>query len=166
MLALRIPARVIHAVCLQTWLEIVRAGSRIDVTRTVLGGAAIFAWFSPILRTAQRCLHVHECGAPVHRWRSPLFNAAPPCFRWNGMTRTMHRSAPHDYWWPRDKCRDALVEEAKATGSFAAPMRLALCLEHLCSHAIGESGDLIDDPVATTQGTRIELRTRLTWWSP
>jgi len=67
----------------------------------------------------------------------------------------------HDYWWTRDKCREALADEAKTNG-IASPLRCdwPYALNVFARTRIGEGGDLIDDPVATTQGTRIELRTR------
>ena len=67
----------------------------------------------------------------------------------------------HDCWWPRHKCLDAFVEEAKA-GAIPVPLRSdwPYAINFFARTRIGENGDLIDDPVETKQGTRIELRAK------
>jgi len=149
----------------QAWLEIVRAGSRIDLTARASGvGAAIFAWSltDPYeqLSDAYTFMELRRARPSVgdHLYstlRRPMLSLERDDA---GHGIDLLR---HDYWWPRNKCREALVEQAKATG-IASPLRCdwPYALNVFARTRIGEGGVLIDDPVATTQGTRIELRTR------
>jgi uncharacterized protein YcgI (DUF1989 family) len=166
MLASRYPTPVSCTLSVsQTWLEIVRAGSRIDVTAHGPGvGAAIFAWSltDPYeqLSDAHTFMELRRARPSVgdHLYstlRRPMLSLERDDA---GHSIDLLR---HDYWWPRDKCREALAEEAKASG-IASPLRCdwPYALNVFARTRIGEGGELIDDPVATTQGTRIELRTR------
>ena len=65
----------------------------------------------------------------------------------------------HDCWWPRDTCRDALAKQAKASG-IPSPLQhdWPYALNVFARTRIGQGGNLIDDPVATTQEARIAIR--------
>src|SRR5258707_13700413 len=64
----------------------------------------------------------------------------------------------HDCWWPRARCLDALVEEAKAK-SILAPLRRdwPYAVNIFARTRVGDDGDLIDDPVVTMEGSHIEF---------
>jgi uncharacterized protein YcgI (DUF1989 family) len=149
----------------QTLLEIVRAGSRIDLAARGPGvGAAIFAWSltDPYdqLSDAYTFMELRRARPSVgdHLYstlRRPMLSLERDDA---GHGIDLLR---HDYWWPRDRCRDALAEEAEANG-IPSPLRRdwPYALNVFARTRIGESGDLIDDPVVTKLGTRIELRAR------
>jgi uncharacterized protein YcgI (DUF1989 family) len=149
----------------ESWLEIVRAGSRLDLTACGAGvGAAIFAWSltDPYeqLSDAYTFMELRRARPSVgdHLYstlRRPMLSLERDDA---GHGVDLLR---HDYWWPRDKCRDALAEQAEANG-IPSPLRRdwPYALNLFARTLIGEGGDLIDDPVVTQQGSRIELRAR------
>ena len=149
----------------QTWLEIVRAGSRIDLTARGSGvGAAIFSWsvIDPYeqLSDAYTFMELRRARPSVgddlySTLRRPMLSLERDDV---GHGIDLLR---HDTWWPRGSCRDALAEHAKTNG-ILSPLRSdwPYALNVFARTRIGESGDLIDDPVITQQGTRIELRAR------
>jgi uncharacterized protein YcgI (DUF1989 family) len=149
----------------QTWLAIVRAGSRIDLTARGPGvGAAIFAWSvtDPYeqLSDAYTFMELRRARPSVgdHLYstlRRPMLSLERDDA---GHGIDLLR---HDTWWPRETCRDALAAQAEANG-ILSPLRgdWPYALNVFARTRIGEGGDLIDDPVATAQGTRIELRAR------
>ena len=149
----------------QSWLEIVRAGSRIDLTARGSGvGAAIFSWSvtDPYeqLSDAYTFMELRRARPSVgddlySTLRRPMLSLERDDA---GHGIDLLR---HDCWYPRNACLDALAEQAKASG-VPSPLQRdwPYALNVFARTRIGEGGDLIDDPVATQQGTRIELRAR------
>lgn len=149
----------------QTWLEIVRAGSRVDLTARGSGvGAAIFSWSvtDPYEQLSDAYTFME-----LRRARPSVGDDLYSTLR-RPMLLLERDDAGHgidllrhDYWWPRDTCRDALAEQAETNG-IPSPLRQdwPYALNAFARTRIGESGDLTDDPVATRQGTCIELRAR------
>ncbi len=129
----------------QIWLDVVPAGSRLDLTAHGPGaGAAIFSWSlaavgDQLYSTLRRPMILVERDDTDH-----------------GIDLLRH-----DYWWPREKCLDALVEEAR-TNAIPAPFRRdwPYAANIFARTRISENGDLTDDPVATKEGARIELRAK------
>jgi len=149
----------------QTWLEIVRAGSRVDLTaRGSKVGAAIFSWsvFDPYEQLSDSYTFME-----LRRARPSVGDDLYSTLRRPMLSLERDDAGHgidllrHDYWWPRNTCRDALAKQAKASG-VPSPLQSdwPYALNVFARTRIGESGDLIDDPVVTQQGTRIELRAR------
>jgi uncharacterized protein YcgI (DUF1989 family) len=159
----RLLARTLSAS--QIWLDVVPAGSRLDLTAHGPGaGAAIFSWSlaDPYeqLSDAYTFMELRRVRPAVgdqlySTLRRPMISVE--------RDDTDHGIdlLRHDYWWPREKCLDALVEEARAN-AIPAPLRRdwPYAVNIFARTRISESGDLIDDPVETKEGDRIELRAK------
>lgn len=146
----------------QTWLDVVRAGSRIGFKARGPGvGAAIFAWshVDPYeqLSDAYTFMELRRVWPAIGdqfytTLRRPILS--------------LERDDPghsidllrHDCWWPRARCLDTLVEQAKAK-AIPAPLRRdwPYAVNIFARTRVGDDGDLIDDPVGTIQGSQIEF---------
>jgi uncharacterized protein YcgI (DUF1989 family) len=149
----------------QTWLDIVGAGSRIDLTAQGPGaGAAIFSWS---LADPYEQLSDAYTFMELRRVRPAVGDQLYSTLR-RPMIALERDDAGygidllrHDYWWPRDKCLDALVEQAKASAIPAPSWRdWPYAVNIFACTRIGENGEFFDDRVETKQGTRIELRAK------
>jgi uncharacterized protein YcgI (DUF1989 family) len=149
----------------QTWLNIVGAGSRIDFTSHGPGtGAAIFSWS---LTDPYEQLSDAYTFMELRRVRPAVGDQLYSTLRRPMITLERDDAGyaidllRHDYWWPRDKCLGALVEQAKAS-AIPAPLRRdwPYAVNIFARTLIGESGDFFDDEVEAKQGTRIELRAK------
>ncbi len=149
----------------QIWLDVVPAGSRLDLTAHGPGaGAAIFSWSlaDPYeqLSDAYTFMELRRVWPAVG---DQLYSTLRRPMILVERDDTDHGIdlLRHDYWWPREKCLDALVEEAR-TNAIPAPFRRdwPYAANIFARTRISENGDLIDDPVATKEGARIELRAK------
>jgi hypothetical protein len=150
----------------QTGLDIVRAGSRIGFKARGPGvGAAIFSWChaDPYeqLGDAYTFMELRRVRPAVGdqfytTLRRPILSLERDDL---GPSIDLLR---HDCWWPRARCLDALVEEAKAK---AIPVPLArdwpYAVNIFARTRVGDNGDLIDDPVVTMEGSHIEFIVKL-----
>jgi uncharacterized protein YcgI (DUF1989 family) len=146
----------------QTWLDIVRAGSVIGFKARGPGvGAAIFSWChaDPYeqLSDAYTFMELRRIRPAVgdqlySTLRRPMLSLKRDDL---GHGIDLLR---HDYWWPRARCLDALVEEAKAK-AIPAPLRRdwPYAVNIFARTRVGDDGDLIDDPVAAMEGSHIEF---------
>ena len=146
----------------QTWLGIVRAGSRLGFNARGPGvGAAIFSWShaDPYeqLSDAYTFMELRRVRPAVgdqfySTLRRPILSLARDD---SGHSIDLLR---HDCWWPRARCLDALVEEAKVK-SILAPLRRdwPYAVNIFARTRVGDNGDLIDDPVVTMEGSHIEF---------
>ena len=146
----------------QIWLDIVPAGSRIGFKARGPGvGAAIFSWSSADpyeqLSDAYTFMELRRIRPTVgdqfySTLRRPILSVERDD---SGHSIDLLR---HDCWWPRARCLDALVEEAKAK---AIPVPLArdwpYAVNIFARTRVGDNGDLIDDPVVTMEGSHIEF---------
>ncbi len=146
----------------QTWLEIVPAGSVIGFKARGAGaGAAIFSW-SPAdpyeqLSDAYTFMELRRVRPAVgdllySTLRRPMFALKRDDV---GSGVDLLR---HDFWWPRTRCLDALVEQAKIK-AIPAPLRRdwPYAVNIFARTRVGDTGDLIDEPVATMEGSQIEF---------
>jgi uncharacterized protein YcgI (DUF1989 family) len=146
----------------QTWLGIVRAGSRLGFTAHGPGvGAAIFAWShsDPYEQLSDAYTFME-----LRRVRPAVGDQFYTTLR--RPILSLERDDPgysidllrHDCWWPRARCLDALVEEAK-TKAIPAPLRRdwPYAMNIFARTRVGDDGDLIDDPVVTMEGSNIEF---------
>jgi uncharacterized protein YcgI (DUF1989 family) len=146
----------------QTWLGIVPAGSVIGFkARGPRVGAAIFSWShaDPYeqLSDAYTFMQLRRvrpgAGAQLYSTlRRPMLDVRRDDV---GHGVDLLR---HDFWWPRAQCLDALVEKAKIK-AVPAPLRRdwPYAVNLFARTRIGDNGTLIDDPVATMEGSRIEF---------
>jgi uncharacterized protein YcgI (DUF1989 family) len=146
----------------QSWVDVVRAGSWIELTADGPGsGAAIFAWSiaDPYeqLSDAYTFMELRRVRPAVgdllySTLRRPMISVERDD---TGHGIDLLR---HDVWWPRDKCLDTLIVQAKAS-AIAAPLRRdwPYAVNIFARTQIGEDGSLLDDPVETRQGDRIAL---------
>jgi uncharacterized protein YcgI (DUF1989 family) len=149
----------------EAWLDILPAGSRIEFTaqRSAVG-AAMFAWAlaDPYeqLSDAHTFMELRKVRPVVgDHFYSTLRRQIIAVDRDDvGEGIDLLR---HDYWWPRDKCLDTLVEQAKS-GSIPAPSRQnwPYAVNLFARTLIGDDGELTDDPVTPTGGDRIALRVK------
>jgi uncharacterized protein YcgI (DUF1989 family) len=146
----------------QTWLDVVPAGSVIGFKARGPGlGAAIFSWShaDPYeqLSDAYTFMELRRVQPAVgDQFYSTL--RRPMLFLKRDDLGHSIDLLRHDYWWPRAKCVDALVGEAKANG-IPAPLRRdwPYAMNLFARTRAGGDGDLIDDPVATIDGSHIEF---------
>jgi uncharacterized protein YcgI (DUF1989 family) len=149
----------------QTWLNIVGAGSRIDFTSHGPGtGAAIFSWS---LTDPYEQLSDAYTFMELRRVRPAVGDQLYSTLRRPMITLERDDAGyaidllRHDYWWPRDKCLGALVEQAKASAIPAPLWRdWPYAVNIFARTLIGENGDFFDDGVEAKPGTRIELRAK------
>jgi uncharacterized protein YcgI (DUF1989 family) len=146
----------------QTWLDIVRAGSRLGFrARGPWVGAAIFVWShaDPFeqLSDAYTFMELRRIRPAVGdqfytTLRRPILSLVRDD---SGYSIDLLR---HDRWWPRARCLDALVEETKAK-AIPAPLRRdwPYAVNIFARTRVGDDGDLIDDPVVTMDGSHIEF---------
>ena len=159
----RLLARTLSAS--QIWLDVVPAGSRLDLTAHGPGaGAAIFSWSlaDPYeqLSDAYTFMELRRVRPAVgdqlySTLRRPMISVErDDTDRGIDLLR-------HDYWWPRDKCLDALAQQATAN-AIPAPVGRdwPYALNLFARTRISENGDLIDDPVETKEGDCIALRAK------
>ena len=146
----------------QTWLDIVRAGSLLGFeARGPEVGAAIFAWSTvdpyDQLSDAYTFMELRRIRPAIgDRFYSTLRRPILSLERDDaGHSVDLLR---HDCWLPRARCLDVLVEEAKAK-AIPAPLRRdwPYAVNIFARTRVGDNGDLIDDPVVTTAGSRIEF---------
>ncbi len=150
---------------LQTWLDIVPAGSRIGFKARGPGvGAAIFSWShaDPYeqLSDAYTFMELRRIRPAVgdqfySTMRRPILSLERDD---SDHSIDLLR---HDYWLPRAQCLDALVEEAKAK-SIPAPFRRdwPYAVNIFARTRVIDDGDLVDDPIVTTDGSQIEFAVR------
>lgn len=146
----------------QTWLDIARAGSHIGFKARGPGvGAAIFAWShaDPYeqLSDAYTFMELRRVRPAVgdqfySTLRRPILSLERDDL---GHSVDLLR---HDCWWPRARCLDALVEQAKAE-DIPAPLRRdwPFAVNIFARTRVGDNGDLIDDPVVTMEASHIEF---------
>ncbi len=146
----------------QTWLDVVRAGSALGFMARGSGvGAAIFAWsyVDPYeqLSDAYTFMELRRAWPAVgdafySTLRRPIFSLKRDD---PGYSVDLLR---HDHWWPRAQCRDALLQQAK-TKAIPAPQQRDWphAINIFARTRVGEHGDLVDDPVGTIAGSRIEF---------
>lgn len=149
----------------QTWLDVVQAGSRLDLTARGPGaGAAIFCWsvVDPYeqLSDAYTFMELRRVRPTVgdqlySTLRRPMISLERDDA---GHGIDLLR---HDYWWPRDKCLNVLAAEATAN-AIPAPLRRdwPYAVNFFARTRISENGDLIDDPVETKEGDCIAMRAK------
>jgi uncharacterized protein YcgI (DUF1989 family) len=146
----------------QTWLEVVRAGSVVGFKASGAGaGVAIFSWShaDPYeqLSDAYTFMELRRVRPTVgdllySTLRRPMFALKRDDV---GFGVDLLR---HDFWWPRARCLDALVEQAKDK-AIPAPIRRdwPYAVNIFARTRVGDHGDLIDEPVATMEGSQIEF---------
>jgi uncharacterized protein YcgI (DUF1989 family) len=146
----------------QIWLETVRAGSVLGFKARGAGaGAALFSWShaDPYeqLSDAYTFMELRRVRPMVgdllySTLRRPMFALKRDD---GGPGVDLLR---HDHWWPRAGCLDALVEQTKIM-AVPAPLRRdwPYAVNIFARTRVGDKGDLIDEPLATTEGSRIEF---------
>jgi uncharacterized protein YcgI (DUF1989 family) len=146
----------------QTWLGILRAGSVIGFEARGSGvGAAIFSWShaDPYeqLSDAYTFMELRRVRPTVG---DPLYSTLrrPMLVLKRDDVGQGVDLLRHDFWWPRARCLDALVEQAKMK-AIPAPLGRdwPYALNIFARTRVGENGELIDDPVATMEGNQIEF---------
>ncbi|MEA2829590.1 MAG: uncharacterized protein QOF22_338 [Bradyrhizobium sp.] len=146
----------------QTWLDVVRAGSVIGFKARGPGvGAAIFSWShaDPYeqLSDAYTFMELRRIQPAVGDQLYSTLRRPMLFLKRDDLGHSIDLLR-HDYWWPRAKYVDALVGEAKANG-IPAPLRRdwPYAVNIFARTRVGGDGDLIDDPVATMDGSHIEF---------